>query len=67
MKYSKDKKLIHDHVYYYLLAWNEANGWQAIQEMFNCKKLADLSKEQITLLFELAANSDLLILKDGNN
>lgn len=63
MKKSKDKVIIPDTIYYYLLSWNEEDCWNTIQIMFDCKRLADLNKDQIASLFEVASKRDLEALR----
>lgn len=44
--------------YYYLLDWNELNGWEYITHAFLKTRLCDLTKEEYKKLFDYATSSE---------
>jgi len=49
--------------YYYLLDWNEVDGWKTMFELFNKKRLCDLELHEYIQLFDIATKKDLENLK----
>lgn len=44
--------------YYYLLDWNEQDGWKYIQRVFNKTRLCDLTLHEYKMLFNHATQED---------
>lgn len=49
--------------YYFLLDWNEKNGWEYITHAFLKTRLKDLKKEEYIQLFEHAVSTEIKGLK----
>lgn len=62
LKYSKDRKAIPEHVYYYLLNWAENDGYITIEDLFKTRKLAELNRDQIVELFVAATHFDIITM-----
>jgi diadenosine tetraphosphate (Ap4A) HIT family hydrolase len=51
--------------YYYLLDFNDRNGWDLLVSKFGKKRLADLTEEEFWQLFKEATEVDMKY-KDGS-
>ena len=59
MKTLADGTVVCARVYYYLLDWNEQDGWKSMNREFGVAQLCLLTIEQYAKLFEIATKSDL--------
>lgn len=66
MKEVKDGT-ISSRIYYYLLEWNESDGWKTMLNKFNKTQLHCLTVNEICELFMFATNDDYNYWKDNNN
>lgn len=63
-KKTADSKYVVDRIWYYLKAWNEDTDNETILDMFNTKKLGDLTKDQTLRLFDIAITTDIQHAKE---
>ena len=63
MKKLIDDTEVHARGYYYLLDWNERDGWKSIRSIYTSGRLCDLDINQYCQLFEIATKKDLEDLK----
>ena len=59
MKTLSDGTQVHARMFYYLLDWNDNNGWDFMINTFNQTQLYKLNKDQFTTLFMEATSKDL--------
>lgn len=63
MKELSDGTQVTSRSYYFLLDFNDRDGWKTLVDNFNVRKLHDLNKEQYIKLFEMAVEAELKLLK----
>jgi hypothetical protein len=63
MKELSDGTQVTSRSYYFLLDFNDRDGWKTLVDNFNVRRLHDLNKEQYIKLFEIATKAELEILK----
>ena len=63
MKELSDGTQVTARSYYFLLDFNDRDGWKTLVDNFNVRRLHDLNKEQYIRLFELATKAELELLK----
>lgn len=57
-KFTKDGKRVPSRCWYYLLAWNDEDKWNTLHELYNCKRLGDLTEKEFYNLLVVAATAD---------
>jgi hypothetical protein len=63
MKVLKNGEQVTSRSYYFLLDFNDRDGWKTLVNEFNVTKLHELNKEQYIRLFEIATEAELKLLK----
>lgn len=63
MKELSDGTQVTARSYYFLLDFNDRDGWKTLVDNFNVRRLHDLNKEQYIRLFEIATQAELQLLK----
>lgn len=63
MKTLKDGTEVSSRSYYFLLDFNDRDGWKTLLQEFGVMKLHELNIEQYTRLFEIATQREIENLK----
>ena len=63
MKTLKNGEQVTSRSYYFLLDFNDRDGWKTLVDNFDVKRLNDLNKEQYIKLFEIAIEAEFKLLK----
>jgi hypothetical protein len=63
MKIIKDGTMVSSRSFYFLLDFNDREGWKTMMQEFGIKKLSELDIKQYIRLFELATQTELEELK----
>jgi len=63
MKVLKNGEQVTSRSYYFLLDFNDRDGWKTLYDNFGVMKLHDLTKEQYIKLFEMVIKAELELLK----
>jgi len=63
MKELSDGTQVTSRSYYFLLDFNDRDGWKTLVDNFDVRRLHDLNKEQYIKLFEIATKAELELLK----
>ena len=62
MKTLIDGTMVPDHIYYYLLAWNEKDSWKFTIRNFGGRSIRLLNRNEFRQLFDNAIHEDLKAL-----
>ena len=65
MKQLNDGTQVSARSYYYLLDFNDRDGWKTITHEFNTGKLHELNKTQYIRLFDIATTREIQTLKSS--
>lgn len=63
MKILKDNTMVTSRSYYFLLDFNDRDGWKTLVDNFNVRRLNELTIEQYIKLFEIATEREIKELK----
>jgi hypothetical protein len=63
MKILNDGTMVTSRSFYFLLDFNDRDGWETLVNMFNVRKLHDLDINQYIQLFEIATQKEIELLK----
>lgn len=63
MKLLNDGTIVTSRSYYFLLDFNDRDGWKTLVDNFNVRRLNELTIEQYIKLFEIATAKEIEYLK----